>query len=319
MATPVLEDLHHNFPQAKISVLCQPAIGALLAKDPHINEILRYQKPNSWIHRAEHGDVIMPLRRGEYDTGLLLTNSFSSAWWLWRGHIPRRIGFTSPYRWWLLTDRVNRPTHEEHLVITYKRLLAPLSLPISSTLPKLYISSEETHQARQFLQRQLVDDSTTLIGINPGAAYGSAKCWLPERFREVTKRLIQRPNTKVIFFGDSTGASLVQHICQGLPANVIDMAGKTSLRELMALTYRCKAFLSNDSGPMHIASALGIPLVALFGSTNAYKTGPYNGGTVIQKAVSCSPCYQRTCPIDFRCMTQISVDEVYEAIIRLLP
>ncbi|NGX58397.1 MAG: hypothetical protein K940chlam3_01304, partial [Chlamydiae bacterium] len=107
---------------------------------------------------------------------------------------------------------------------------------------------------------------------------------------------------------------MVHKICRDLPDRVIDMAGKTNLRELMALIESCDVFLTNDSGPMHMASALGTKLVALFGSTNDIKTGPYNGGVVIHKHPSCSPCYKRVCPIDFRCMTQITAEEVYQQI-----
>ena len=104
-----------------------------------------------------------------------------------------------------------------------------------------------------------------------------------------------------------------------MPERVINLAGKTSLRELMALISQCAVFLTNDSGPMHIASALGIPLLALFGSTSAVRTGPYNGGKVIHKHVACSPCYQRVCPIDFRCMKHISTEEVYQELLHMMP
>ena len=153
-----------------------------------------------------------------------------------------------------------------------------------------------------------------MIGINPGAAYGSAKCWLPERFRELTEKLLQNPNTRILYFGDKAGASLVNEICADLPDRVINLAAQTTIRELMAYIQACHLFLTNDSGPMHMASALGTPLVALFGSTSDRYTGPYRGGKVIHKHVPCSPCYRRTCPIDFRCMTQIGVDEVYQTL-----
>ena len=153
-----------------------------------------------------------------------------------------------------------------------------------------------------------------VVGINPGATYGSAKCWLPERFREVTKRLLEQEDVYVVYFGDQATSSLVKEICQGLPARVINVAGLTSIRELAALIKLCDVLLTNDSGPMHIAAAVGTPLVALFGSTNEVVTGPYKTGKVIHKHVECSPCYQRVCPIDFRCMKRIEADEVLAAI-----
>jgi heptosyltransferase-2 len=113
--------------------------------------------------------------------------------------------------------------------------------------------------------------------------------------------------------GDRNGAPLVNDICSGFPERVINLAGKTNLRELMALIQSCSIILTNDSGPMHIAAAFDIPLLALFGSTNDTTTGPYGKhAKVIHKHVECSPCYKRVCPIDFRCMKRIEVDEVYQ-------
>ena len=117
-----------------------------------------------------------------------------------------------------------------------------------------------------------------------------------------------------MYFGDLVTANLVKEICQGLSPRVINMAGLTSLRELASLISVCDVLLTNDSGPMHIAGAFQTPVVALFGSTNSIVTGPWKNGKVIQKHVECSPCYRRTCPIDFRCMKRIEVDEVVLAI-----
>jgi heptosyltransferase-2 len=160
-----------------------------------------------------------------------------------------------------------------------------------------------------------VSRENVIVGINPGATYGSAKCWLPERFRSITKRLLEDKRVFVVYFGDLATASLVKEICQGLSQRVINMAGLTSLRELAALLKICDVLLTNDSGPMHIAAALKTPVVALFGSTNPEITGPFRTGVVVQKPVECSPCYQRTCPIDFRCMKKIEEQEVYAHLI----
>jgi heptosyltransferase-2 len=314
MATPILQDLRSRYLFARITALCLPAIAQLLKNDPNLTEILSYQKPSGWIRRAEHTDIIEPLKKGEYDLGILLTNSFSSAWWFWRGNVKERIGFSTHLRSLLLTQPVTLPANEEkqHLVKTYKKLLEPLGMATSETGPALYLSQEDHQYAREFLARHQVQKNDIIVGINPGAAYGLAKCWLPERFREVTLNLIKDTRVCVIYFGDQASAALVDQICLGMPSRVINAAGKTHLNELMALIGSCSVFLTNDSGPMHIASALNIPLLALFGSTNENKTGPYNGGSVIHKHVKCSPCYKKVCPIDFRCMKQISAEEVYE-------
>jgi heptosyltransferase II len=321
MATPVLADLKNYWPDAQITAMCQSPIAPLLLNDPNVDILYSYRRPNGWIHRSQHVEIIEHLRQGEYDLGILLTNSFSSAWWFWRGHVQRRIGYACNGRSLLLSEAVPFPETRktQHLVNTYKMLLNPLGIPLSNTSPMLYVDREELEIAHTLLHKSGVKDGQhTIVGINPGAAYGSAKCWLPDRFRSVTQRLLEDPNTFVIYFGDNNGASLVHEICQGMPERVINLAGKTTLRELVALIKICTVLLTNDSGPMHIAAALGTPLVALFGSTSDVQTGPYGSGKVIHKHVECSPCYNRTCPIDFRCMKRIEVEEVYQELLKLI-
>lgn len=320
MATPVLADLRHHFPDAKITAMCQSNIASILLEDPHIDELISFKRPSGWIHRQQHLDIIDPLRQATYDCGILLTNSFSSAWWFWRGEVKNRIGYATHWRSWLLDIPVPLPKslNSQHLVTTYKMLLQPLGVPQSPLAPSLYVTRQEQQSTRELLTQYGVNKHHRIVGINPGAAYGSAKCWLPERFKEVTKRLLQDPNIVVVYFGDKEGAPLVNDICSGISERVINLAGKTTIRELMSFIKACHVFLTNDSGPMHIAAALGVPLVALFGSTSDKTTGPYQGGTVIHKHVPCSPCYRRECPIDFRCMKEIDVDHVYEELRKIL-
>lgn len=314
MATPLLEDLRNNFPEAKITAMVKSSLAPILEHDPNLNDIMSFKKPSGWVHNIHSNDIIEPLKFGNFDLGILTTNSLSSAWWFYRGKVQNRIGFAANFRSFLLDKAVHYPKNKEtqHLVITYKTLLEPLGIPVSNTPPKLYITPQESEAAKNLLATYGVKPNNIIVGINPGAAYGSAKCWLPERYREVTTKLLENPNIYVVYFGDNAGASLVQEICKDMPDRVINLAARTNLRELMALIKSCSIFLTNDSGPMHLASALNIPLLALFGSTSDVKTGPYNGGKVIHKHVSCSPCYQKVCPIDFRCMTSISVNEVYD-------
>ncbi len=320
MATPVLSDLRKAFPKAHITAMCRTPISDLLREDQDIDELFCFSKANRFGRRSDNKDIIEKLKRGKYDLGVLLTHSFSSAWWFWLGNVKRRLGYRGNGRGFLLTDKIALPksVHEQHLVETYKMILDPLGIPVSETKPRIYLTSKEIADAKTLLKQLGITPEHALVGINPGAAYGSAKCWLPERFREVTKRLLKLDNVRIIYFGDQPSMPLVKEICQDLPSPVINLAGLTSLRELAALIKCCKIVLTNDSGPMHIAAAVGTPLVALFGSTNETATGPYKAGTVINKHVSCSPCYRRECPIDFRCMKRIETDEVYDEILRTL-
>ncbi len=325
MATPVLAEMRARWPKAKMTAMCQGKVADLLRLDPHIDAIFSYHKPNRWVHRVIHGELVETIQRGEYDLGIILPLSFSSAWWFWRGHVARRVGYPGHFRRWLLTDPIPLPEEagRQHLVTTYKQLLCGLGIPLSTRAPQLYLSDKEVEQAKEripFLQKPCRENErVVLIGINPGAAYGSAKCWPPNYFQELCRQFLQHASVRLLFFGDTVGASLVGEICRDLPPEkVLNFAGKTTLRELMSLLQCCQLLITNDSGPMHIASALQVPLVALFGSTDPVVTGPYNGGEVLYEQVECSPCFRRVCPIDFRCMRSIHPQEVYRRATTLL-
>ncbi len=322
MATPVLEDLRRAFPEAEITAMCQSTIAPLLEYDPAINELFRFSKAKGFLRRIGERNIVAKLKKGKYDLGILLTNSFSSAWRFWQGNVKNKIGFKGEGRSLFLDEAVPFPVNRksQHLVVTYKQLLDPLGIPVSKTLPRLIVRDEEIQGAWKFVKRFDITQEQKIIGINPGAAYGSAKCYLPERFRAVAERLLEAdPSYVILFFGDISHKGLIGGICKGLSQRVVNLAGQTSLRELMALIKICSVFLTNDSGPMHMADSLETPLLALFGSTDPIVTGPYRQSQhIIQKNVPCAPCFKRECPIDFPCMKKIEVDEVVEALLTLL-
>ncbi len=318
LATPVLSDLRKAFPEASITAMCRTPLCDLLKEDQSIDELFCFTKPaNDFARREDLRDIIAKIEAGKYDTGVLLTNSFSSAWWFWQGKVKRRIGYSAHFRRFLLTEPLKFPKEKEHIVTSYKKILRPLGIPVSQTAPRLYVTDKEVAESKELLYQRGYTKGQKLIGINPGAAYGSAKCWPPDRFRALAKKLLSQTPATVVFFGDTTVAPLVKEICAGLPERVIDLAGITTLRELACIIKDCDVLVTNDSGPMHIGAALGTPIVALFGSTDDTVTGPYNQSqSVINKRVKCSPCFKRTCPIDFPCMKEISVNEVLERVLK---
>lgn len=320
MATPILKDLRNHFPEAKITALCQGPLSAVIQEDPTIDQVLTFKRPKKWFNSKERQDITDPLQKGQYDLGVLLTNSFSSAYWLWKGSVKNRLGFDTHWRSLLLDHPIPFPAERntQHLVKTYKMLLEPMGISVSNTDPYLHVTETEKNEIRKKLAALGIKNNQIIVGINPGAAYGSAKCWLPDRFRQVTEKLLEDPNIVIVYMGDKQGAPLVEEICQNLSSRVINLAGKTSLRELIAAIQCCQLFLTNDSGPMHVASALNVPLLALFGSTSDVTTSPYKGGKVIHKHVACSPCYRRECPIDFRCMKSIESLEVYQELKQMI-
>lgn len=320
MATPILTDLRANFPEAEITAMCKHPLSDLLKEDQDIDELFSFSRlPNGFARRKAKRNIIEKLREGDYDLGLLLTNSFSSAWWFWQGGVKERLGFSAHFRRFLLTCPVSWPKHKEHQVLHDKRLLKPLGIELSDSEPRIYLKKDEKEKALELLYQRGYIPGSTLIGIHPGAAYGEAKCWPAERYREIAKRLLDEDeSTFLVFFGDTASFSMMKNICQGLSGRAINLAGTTNLRELSCLLAACSLLLTNDSGPMHIASALGTPVVALFGSTDPDLTGPYKNGLVINKKVECSPCFKRKCPIDFRCMTKITVEDVLQAVKKML-
>lgn len=310
MATAAISDVRMHFPSAKITALCQGAAAELFTHSPHIDEVVRFL-PSPLFQK---NPVIQSLKQNCYDLGILFTNSFSSAWWFWKAGIKHRVGYRKDARHFFLTHSLKFPSQLEelHLVEVYKYLLCPLGIPSSGTEPILYLTQDEKDSALTLLKEHGGNSSSLFIGVNPLAAYGPAKCWPQERYRSLIARLSKNPGCKVLVFGDKSGMPILNEICKGLSSNVVNLGGKTTLRQLISLISLCDLFLTNDSGPMHIAAALKTPLIALFGSTNDKKTGPYNHGTVVRKEVSCAPCYLRKCPIDFRCMNNIEVDDVYQ-------
>lgn len=319
MATPLISDVRKKWPESTITVMSLKTLAPLLYGNPHLDEIFVFTKQNALLYRQEGRDLILRLRQGKYDLGILCTNSFSSAVMFWKGDVKERIGFKNELRGFFLTKKVEKKEKgKEHLVTTYKKLLRPLNIPISESSPELFITKVEKEAALQLLKEYKIPKKHKIIGINPLAAYGDAKCWPPERYREYAERLSREKDVTILFFGDTSGVDTIKKICTGLGTSVINLAGLTTLRELIVLISLCDLFVTNDSGPMHIAAALKTPLIALFGSTNEIATGPYKHGTIIHKHVSCSPCYLRKCPIDFKCMRQISVDEVFSETLRVL-
>ena len=320
MATPILTDLRHAFPKASITAMCSKPVSELLKEDQAIDELFSFARPsNKFLRRQEQRDIIAKIEAGHYEIGILLANSFSSAWWFWQGKVKRRIGYSKHWRRFLLTDPIRTPSEKIHQVDLYKTLLAPLGVSVSKTSPRLYVTGKEVEESKQLLYQRGYVKGKKLIGINPGAAFGSAKCWPRDKFRSLSLELLKNRELYLVFFGDVNTLSLTKEICQGLDERAMNLAGITSLRELACIIKDCDLLITNDSGPMHIGDAFGVPLIALFGSTDDQVTGPYGQpSSVINKKVSCSPCLKRTCPIDFKCMHQITVPEVVAAVYQRL-
>ena len=324
MSIPALEALRARFPRAEIVLLSKPWVSELFWHHPAVNRQIIY-KPKS-EHRGPLGfaKLVRELRAEKFDAALLLQNAFQAAWMAWLARIPLRIGYARDNRSFLLHDAIEPPLPAAygHQVYYYLQLLFRAGL-IDKPQPvkeiRLRLADAEKTWALKKLDGLGLSGQRFLVGIAPGAAFGPAKRWLPERFAGLADRLIGALNADVLIFGSAAERPLAEEIASSMKHTPTIVAGETSLRQLLSLMAGCRLIVANDSGPMHLAAAMGIPLVAVFGSTDERATGPL--GTrirIVKQDVECSPCGKRECPIDFRCMADLTVEEVFRATLELV-
>ena len=327
MSEPALRGLQKLFPDAQISLLVKPAVADLFKDHPALTHVLTYE--SNGRHTGLSGKWVLAgeLRRKGFDLAILFQNAFEAAFLTFLASVPRRYGYTTDGRSLLLSDPVAPPDPRTlvHQVHYYWDLLKPLGLTGVPTAPELVVfPAEEQAMAGRFAQGGLTA-SDVVVGINPGSTYGGAKRWLPDRFAEVAERLCRTvresrdQQVSVVIFGAKGEERLGQEIAARLSSRSLVLSGSTTIRELMAAVKRCAMLLSNDTGPMHIAAAFQVPVVAIFGPTDWRTTSPFGGAhAVVRQPVDCAPCLLRECPIDHRCMTGVSVAQVYEAAVKQL-
>ncbi|MDA8165176.1 MAG: lipopolysaccharide heptosyltransferase II [Desulfobacteraceae bacterium] len=318
MTTPAVRTIRRNFPEARIAILAKPWVADVFAASPHVDEVILYRSDGP--HRGIHGlwQLAAELRARRFDMALLLQNAFEAALLARLARIPVRAGYRRDARSWLLTHPVTiRPqVRKIHQVHYYQDLLRQLGLTLGPDELHLELPRPLRRRAKE-LAASL--GNRPLIGLNPGAAYGPAKCWPARKYGELACRLHEQLGATLLVFGTAGDAGVAAEIKGRLPGHVVDLAGKTKLDEAMALIEVCDAFVTNDSGLMHVAAALRTPLTAIFGSTDAVATGPHSlRAVVIQKDLPCRPCLKPECKEDFACMEGIGVEEVLAAVLRLL-
>jgi heptosyltransferase-2 len=321
MSTPAIGNIRQSFPQAEITLLANPLVAQLFSPHEWVDRVMVFDR--NGLHRGISGRIRLAaeLRKQNFDAAIILPNSFDSALVPWLAGIPFRMGKCSDGRSLLLTHRYNPAaiTPARHEVEYYLDLVRSCGLTGDVAVPKLFVTSDEELEAAALLDSSGIQADDFVIGINPGATYGSAKRWYPDRFADVARRLADEWSARIVIFGGPGETGIADEIEGHLQGVCLNLAGKTNLRELMALIRRCDFFITNDSGPMHIAAAFDVPLVAVFGSTDHATTSPYTKRAVIvRKNVECAPCKLRECPTDHRCMTEVTADAVVRAAFALL-
>jgi len=325
MTIPALRQVRRLFPRAHVTLLVRPALAGLFREAEFVDEVL----PLEMRSAREYWRGIAVLRARRYDLAVLLPNSFGAALMVFLAGIPIRVGYPTDGRAWLLTHRLSVAPQwrRQHQVYFYLHLVAELERRLVGTervsfadpIPRLTVSEERKREALAFLAERGVDVGRKIVVLNPGAVNSRAKQWLPERFAAVGDALLERGDTAVVLIGtpaERTTADIVRRHMRRAPVVV---TGQTSVELMVALVSCAHLVISNDTGAAHVASAVGTPVIVLFGPTDDRATRPLSDGTlVIRQPVACAPCLRRRCPIDHRCMTGIAVEDVVRPALRVL-
>ncbi len=318
MALPTLAALRAHYPAAVLAAAAPRPLAPLLSAAPSVDEVVGVPRGGAGARRRE----AEALRRGGFDAALLLPGSFGSAWIARRAGIPERWGFAGQWRRPLLTRAVTPPRRRGgpvHQVDRYLALVRGLGVEPVAAAPRLEAPAAVRARARRLLALAGVADGRPLVGMAPGAAYGHAKRWPPNRYAGVAARLVRDFDARVVLVGSTHDRDAGHTIESTLAADVrrgpgfLNLIGRTDLPQLIGLLAACRTLIAGDSGAMHLAAALGVPVTAIFGPTDERLTAPVGEHAVMSHPVWCRPCFFRDCPIDHRCMTRISEAEVLHA------
>jgi heptosyltransferase-2 len=313
MALPVLGSLAASGPDIEVWAAGEPWVADLIPAGSGVRGTLTVPRTRGLRGFKAAAAALKPHR---FDAGLLLTNSFGSALVLRLAGVPERWGYARDGRGLLLTRRVRvkeaiEPRHQRDY---YLDLLAGLGFAAAFAGSGLKVTPEETAAAERMLDEAGRDRSKPLVILNPGAAYGPAKRWPADRFASLGRLFQSRAGADILLVGSAGERDIAGLVAEGLERPALNLAGRTSLRELVALIGLGRLFVTNDTGPMHIADALGTPILAVFGPTDPVATGPGRArAAILKKDVPCWPCLYRKCPYDHRCMTGIGPEEAFEA------
>jgi lipopolysaccharide heptosyltransferase II len=305
MSVPAVLAIKNGRPDAQVTIAAPAKIAQMWKLLPEVDTIIPL--PN---------DSLLPVvsllkRQRNFDVAILFPNSLRVAFESWLSGIPRRVGYRGHWRRLLLNQTVREPRKPgppEHHSLRFLRIARECGAETSSIQDSTSnIRTADTHQPLK-------------IGLCPGAEYGPAKRWLPERFAEVAANVREvQSSAQWILFGTKNDTAIGDQIATAIGDHCVNRIGHTTLDQLIGELRECRLVLTNDTGTMHLAALLGVPVVAIFGSTEQRLTGPLGDGHIILRHhVECSPCFLRECPIDFRCMKAVRSQEVADAVLSIL-
>jgi heptosyltransferase-2 len=322
MSLPALRAIRERFPEARITVLARPWVAALYERERSIDGVIPLEGAPGAKDLLAKWNLVRVLRRRKFDLAILFPNSFESALVVRLAGVKRIVGYARDGRSPLLTDafavpkRGEIPVHERFYYLELLRRAGLIErLP---EVPEIQLDGIDDLCKRGEKLFETLGVKLPVVGVSPGAAYGSAKRWLPERFGEAAARLAAKLDGSVVVFGSKAESAICDEVARASRGR--NLAGETALRAFIEMTAACRVFLTNDSGAMHIASAVGVPSVTVFGPTDEMATGPTGPASrLVREPVDCAPCLRKECPIDHRCMTRVTTDRVVLAAVDLLP
>ena len=335
MTMPAIQRLKQAHPTAQLAVLTEPKLADLWRLHPDVDAVIVHERTNNPVALLRQS---RELRQGRFDAAVVFPNSWRSALPAWLAGIPQRAGFRGHGRAWMLTDRL-----DESADYQTRPIMTPAAIQHfgngAKTAPERPAFKHQIHRHLQLVASLGADPTPCparlqtgplpetarlpqdkpLLALNAGAEYGPAKRWPLDRFIAAAKIVAEQHQARWVIIGGPKETVAAGRIADALgEQHAINLAGRTTLLGLSHALAQCRLLLTNDSGPMHLAAALGKPVVALFGSTEPALTGPLPSTSpahaILRHAPPCSPCFLRKCPIDFRCMTSIRVEEVVEAV-----
>ena len=342
MTIPAMLRLRESFPNSRITLLAPPRAAEIFTGFPQVDEIILYR-------RKEEGEkafleTTQRLRRERFDLAILFQNAFEAALLAFLGNVKLRIGFDTQGRGFLLTHKLNKPAANRHqtndyldLVIEAERTciqnrahinpvqtrVNPPNPPDPPSIPVMTAQASQLSSASNLLRQfGIQNGNNKLIVLNAGATNSRAKCWPENYFAELADRMVHELDAKIILIGAGAERENAERVIAQMkhPTSALNLAGKSTIPELIGILAKANLVITNDTGPAHVAAALSVPTLTIFGPTNEFETAPLgkNSELIRAEGIECERCMHRECPIDHRCMTRITVDVVAEKSLSLL-
>ena len=328
MALPAVADVRRKFPAARLTVAARRSVAPLFQMVPGVDDVITLGWGGQPLRRAAFGADVARLSAERSDVAIVLPNSFGTAWLVSRARVPERWGYGTDLRRSLLTRRARRPRGSVHQGRYYQHLVTQFGIDAGPLEPALAVPAAARDEAHSLLTRRGWDGTRSIVVMAPGAAYGTAKRWLPGHFARLAADLSSRHDVVCVLVGSPGDRETARMVAGDVRAGaggggrLIDVTGETTLAVLAGLLTLAHVCVSNDSGVMHLAAAAGVPVAALFGPTRDRETAPLPSADgrveLLINPVWCRPCMLRECPIDHRCMEGLTPQRVGETVARLL-